>query len=98
MALDIKQFAVVARATNAMYYYVTDDAKTAVTGANYFKSKDLSGNVKPGDIIFVLYKAEKAVDSSVKTKTKLGTSAGVAILYVKEVNTADGSIVVAEQA
>ena len=72
MALDIKQFAVVARATNALFYYVTADAKATVTGANYFKSKDLSGNVKPGDIILVVYSA--ATCTLYAHRTKIATS------------------------
>lgn len=51
MALDIKQFAAVARATNAIYFYVTTDAIATVVGANYFNSQDLSGSVKVGDIV-----------------------------------------------
>lgn len=54
MAVDIKLFAPVARATNAIYMYVKlDESKTAITAPNYFDSKDLSGSVKVGDIIFV---------------------------------------------
>lgn len=52
MAVDIKLFAPVARATNAIYMYVKlDETLTAITAANYFNSKDLSGSVKRGDII-----------------------------------------------
>ena len=97
MALDIKQFAVVARATNALFYYVTDDAKATVTGANYFKSKDLSGNVKPGDIILVVYSAAKTVDSSNKDLHKLGSSAAITRLLVTQVNVSTGEITVAEK-
>lgn len=54
MALDIKLFAPVARATNAIYLYVKQDETLAViTAANYFDSKDLSGSVKKGDVIIV---------------------------------------------
>ena len=54
MALDIKLFAPVARATNAIYLYVKPDENLAViTAANYFNSKDLSGSVKVGDVIIV---------------------------------------------
>lgn len=53
MALDIKLFAPVARATNAIYFYVTTDAIATVVAANYFNSKDLSGSVKVGDVIIV---------------------------------------------
>lgn len=54
MALDIKLFAPVARATNAIYMYVTEDALTAVTGtATYFNNAQLTGSVKAGDIVFV---------------------------------------------
>ena len=53
MALDIKQFAAVARATNAIHFYVTTDAIAAVVAANYFSNKDLSGSVKVGDIVLV---------------------------------------------
>lgn len=54
MALDIKLFAPVARATNAIYLYVKqDETLAAITAANYFDSKDLSGSVKKGDVIIV---------------------------------------------
>lgn len=54
MAVDIKLFAPVARATNAIYMYVKlDETLAQITADNYFDSKDLSGSVKKGDIIFV---------------------------------------------
>lgn len=54
MAVDIKLFAPVARATNAIYMYVKmDEALATITAANYFDSKDLSGSVKVGDIVMV---------------------------------------------
>jgi hypothetical protein len=54
MAVDIKLFAPVARATNAIYMYVTaDDTFAQVTAAKYFDSKDLSGSVRKGDVIIV---------------------------------------------
>lgn len=54
MAVDIKLFAPVARATNAIYMYVKlDETLTTITTAKYFDSKDLSGSVKKGDIILV---------------------------------------------
>lgn len=52
--VDIKLFAPVARATNAIYMYVKlDETLTTITGSNYFNSKDLSGSVKKGDVIIV---------------------------------------------
>lgn len=60
MALDIKLFAPVARATNAIYMYVKpDETLAAIKGEGYFNSKDLSGSVKVGDMILV--NAEDAV-------------------------------------
>lgn len=68
MALDIKLFAPVARATNAMYMYVPDAAGTTVDGkatpsagdtwatikaGHYFDDAQLVGSVKVGDMIFV---------------------------------------------
>ena len=54
MAVDIKLFAPVARATNAIYMYVKlDEALATIIAANYFDSKDLSGSVKKGDVIIV---------------------------------------------
>lgn len=54
MTVDIKLFAPVARATNAIYMYVKqDETLSAITAANYFDSKDLSGSVKVGDVIIV---------------------------------------------
>ncbi len=62
MAVDIKLFAPVARATNAIYLYVKPDENLAViTAANYFDSKDLSGSVKKGDVIIVNAKDKAAV-------------------------------------
>lgn len=54
MAVDIKLFAPVARATNAVYIYVKlDETISDITAAGYFNNKDLSGSVKVGDLIFV---------------------------------------------
>lgn len=54
MAVDIKLFAPVARATNAVYIYVKlDETISDITAAGYFNDKDLSGSVKVGDLIFV---------------------------------------------
>ena len=53
MALDVKQFAAVARATNAIYFYVTSDNASTVTTAGYFTSKDLVGATKVGDVIII---------------------------------------------
>ena len=53
MALDVKQFAAVARATNAIYFYVTSDNAAAVKTAGYFTSKDLVGATKVGDVIII---------------------------------------------
>ena len=62
MAVDIKLFAPVARATNAIYLYVKPDENLSViTAANYFDTKDLSGSVKKGDVIIVNAKDKAAV-------------------------------------
>lgn len=53
MALDIKVFAPVARATNAIYMYVTEDTWATVKAAGYFNHGQLVGSVKAGDIILV---------------------------------------------
>lgn len=51
--VDIKLFAPVARATNAIYMYVTEDAWATVKGSGYFSDEQLVGSVKKGDIILV---------------------------------------------
>lgn len=62
MAVDIKLFAPVARATNAIYLYVQPDENLSViTAANYFDSKDLSGSVKKGDVVIVNAKDKAAL-------------------------------------
>lgn len=68
MALDIKLFAPVARATNAIYMYVPDaegttqdgnatpsagDTWANVKAAGYFNNSQLVGSVKKGDIVLV---------------------------------------------
>lgn len=68
MALDIKLFAPVARATNAIYMYVPDAAGTELDGkatksagdtwanvkaAAYFNDAQLVGSVKAGDMVLV---------------------------------------------
>ena len=63
MALDIKLFAPVARATNAIYMYVVDandekspakaDTWANIKGAEYFNHAQLVGSVKVGDIVLV---------------------------------------------
>ena len=62
MAVDIKLFAPVARATNAIYLYVQPDENlTVITAAKYFDSKDLSGSVKKGDVVIVNAKDKAAI-------------------------------------
>ena len=62
MAVDIKLFAPVARATNAIYLYVQPDENLSViTTAKYFDSKDLSGSVKKGDVVIVNAKDKAAI-------------------------------------
>ena len=62
MAVDIKLFAPVARATNAIYLYVQPDENlSAITAAKYFDSKDLSGSVKKGDVVIVNAKDKAAI-------------------------------------
>ena len=73
MALDVKQFAAVARATNAIYFYVTADNAATVVGAGYFNSKDLVGSVKVKDLIFI-NASDKVVIAKV-TAVNLGTGA-----------------------
>lgn len=63
MTLDIKLFAPVARATNAIYMYVidTNDTKSPakndkwaqVKAAGYFNNANIVGSVKAGDIVLV---------------------------------------------
>lgn len=74
MALDIKLFAPVARATNAIYLYVQpDETLAAITAANYFNSKDLSGSVKVGDVIIVNAKDKVALLKVTAVKPTEGT-------------------------
>lgn len=68
MALETKNFAAVARATNAIYFYVTTDTAATAVAANYFDSKDLVGQVKVGDIIFI-NASDKLVIAKVTTVT-----------------------------
>ena len=82
MALDIKLFAPVARATNAIYMYVVTDTISAITTAGYFNSKQLSGSVKVGDIILV--------------NSLASSGGGFAILTVSAVNVATGAITIAK--
>ena len=63
MTVDIKLFAPVARATNAIYMYVIDandtkspakeDKWATIKGSTYFSDDNLVGSVKVGDIILV---------------------------------------------
>lgn len=63
MTVDIKLFAPVARATNAIYMYVIDpndekspakaDKWAQIKAAGYFNHAELVGSVKVGDIILV---------------------------------------------
>lgn len=74
--VDIKLFAPVARATNAIYMYVTEeDAWATVKGTGYFNDGQLVGSVKKGDIVLVNAKGTfgvllvTAVDVKAKTIT-----------------------------
>lgn len=76
MALDIKLFAPVARATNAIYMYCTTaDTWATIKAAGYFNHGQLVGSVKVGDIIMVNAKNTfgillvTAVDVKAKTIT-----------------------------
>lgn len=72
--VDIKLFAPVARATNAIYMYVKlDEPLATITGANYFDSKDLSGSVKKGDIIIVNAQDKAAILKVTEVKPTEGT-------------------------
>jgi len=74
MAVDIKLFAPVARATNAIYLYVQpDEDLSVITAANYFNSKDLSGSVKVGDVIIVNAKDKAALLKVTTVKPTEGT-------------------------
>lgn len=72
--VDIKLFAPVARATNAVYMYTKlDEALATITGANYFDSKDLSGSVKKGDVIIVNAQDKVALLKVTEVKPTEGT-------------------------
>lgn len=72
--VDIKLFAPVARATNAIYLYVKADEDLAtITGSNYFDSKDLAGSVKKGDIVMVNAQDKFAVLKVTAVDPKAGT-------------------------
>lgn len=53
MAFDKKLFACVARATNSVYFYVSSDTWATIKAANYFTGKNITGQLKAGDIILV---------------------------------------------
>ena len=90
MTLDIKLFAPVARATNAIYMYVVhsgmvdspakDDTVTNIKAADYFSNAELVGSVKKGDIIFVNAQGSFAtlLVSAVDVKAKKITVAAAA--------------------
>lgn len=72
--VDIKLFAPVARATNAVYMYTKlDETLSTITGANYFDSKDLSGSVKKGDVIIVNAQDKMALLKVTEVKPAEGT-------------------------
>lgn len=74
MAVDIKLFAPVARATNAIYLYVTaEDDLATIVAANYFDDKDLSGSVKKGDVIIVNATDKVAILKVTEVKPTEGT-------------------------
>lgn len=72
MALDKKMFAIVARATNSLYFYVTADTLAAVKGGTYFNDAQVVGAIKAGDIILV--------------NSTAGTGGGFGILRIKAVD------------
>ena len=52
--VNISLFAPVARATNAIYMYVTEDHTIAqITTPGYFNHYELTGSVKVGDVVIV---------------------------------------------
>lgn len=80
-SVDIKLFAPVARATNAIYLYVTGHTWASVRGSGYFDSKQLSGSVKVGDIVLV--------------NSTAASGGGFGILRITAVNAATGAITTA---
>ena len=83
MALDIKQFAIVARATNSIYFYVTTKDTLAQITATYFNSKDLTGYIKAGDVIIINAKDKMALAKV----TAVDVTAG-SVTYTKAISEA----------
>lgn len=82
MAFDKKLFACVARATNSIYFYVSGDAWNTIKAENYFTgasgNKNVTGQLKVGDIIIV--------------NSTAAEGGGMAILRVTAINQAAGTI------
>lgn len=85
MAFDKKLFACVARATNSVFFYVSEDAWNTIKADNYFTgaggNTNVTGQIKVGDIILV--------------NSTANSSGGFGILRVTAVNQTTGLITVA---
>ena len=85
MAFDKKLFACVARATNSVYFYVSEDTWSTIKAENYFTTANgntnITGQLKVGDIILV--------------NSTANSGGGFGILRVTAVNQATGLITVA---
>lgn len=86
MAFDKKLFACVARATNSVFFYVSEDTLATIKADNYFTGKagntNITGQIKVGDIILV-----NSTD---------GSGGGFGILRVTKIEQATGKMTVAE--
>ena len=83
-----KLFAPVARATNAIYMYVREDATWAsVKAPNHFNSKNLSGSVKPGDIIICNIGAPATSTFGILRVTAVNPTAGTITTAVATLGT-----------
>ena len=85
MAFDKKLFACVARATNSVFFYVSDDAWNTIKADNYFTgaggNTNVTGQVKAGDIILV--------------NSTANSGGGFGVLRVTAVNQTTGLLTVA---
>lgn len=85
MAFDKKLFACVARATNSIYFYASEDAWNTIKAENYFTgangNTDVTGQLKVGDLVLV--------------NSTAASGGGFGILRITAVNQATGKITVA---
>lgn len=86
MAFDKKLFACVARATNSIYFYASEDTWNTIKASNYFTgatgNTNVTGQLKVGDLILVNSTANSGGGFGILRVTAVTQSTGLITVAV----------------